>query len=447
MSSLWPSGGVEGRTGIEFQRHLYRGEINVLEFAAVGGSLAAAEAELATDGTAAIQAALEAAKPIANMGARVVIPTLSTRLPVKFSNLTMYAYTCLEGPFMSQGVLSRITGSTGPAIREKTSAEGNAAGASGLWIRNMLINGNGTAGDGVYLGWQVPNFQLNFNAGMSHVHVRNFASGKGMYLNCNGVQLGYLWSNSNLIGVQTAGAGSQYAGLWAEFNTQNDVVIGSFGDTFDYIQIESADVATEMLRVTGTQSNVKALYMTISGVAKRNLAVLASGALQNSFDDVTVSLHGGSATWDHTIYFEPWSNGTGALSRTHLIQTESAAPVIYYDLLNNTSTKVGAQGVTKTVQAIAFVSGSWQPNVATGEIKAVSINSSATQNILAPLNGVSGSELTFVFFNNTAGAVGTISWNAVFLPDGAFAAPAAGAHKAITFIDDGTNWIEKSRSG
>lgn len=61
----WPDGTTRGRSGVAFQEHLYRGVINVLEYAPGG------EAELAADGTAAIQAALEAAKPVGNIGSRV----------------------------------------------------------------------------------------------------------------------------------------------------------------------------------------------------------------------------------------------------------------------------------------------------------------------------------------------------------------------------------------
>src|SRR6476619_6969744 len=98
-----------------------------------------------TNDTAAIQAALDAAAVAgAANKSRVYLPAGTYMM----SNRLINASVILQGASMSVTKLKRITGSTGTALRERTSAEGNASGASGIWLRDFHIDGNATAGDG-----------------------------------------------------------------------------------------------------------------------------------------------------------------------------------------------------------------------------------------------------------------------------------------------------------
>ena len=131
---------------------------NVKDYGAVGDGV--------TNDTAAIQAALDAA---AVSGAANKIPVYLPAGTFMISNLLINANVILQGASMSVTKLKRITGSTGIALRERTSAEGNASGAGGIWLRDFHIDGNATAGDGFNIGNQVGGAQLNFLAGMENL--------------------------------------------------------------------------------------------------------------------------------------------------------------------------------------------------------------------------------------------------------------------------------------
>lgn len=57
--------------------------------------------------------------------------------------------------------------------------------------------------------------------------------------------------------------------------------------------------------------------------------------------------------------------------------------------------------------------------------------------IAKPLNLVPGREVWLDLRNGSGGALGAITWDAVFLRDGSFAAPAAGKGRIIGFYFDG----------
>jgi hypothetical protein len=65
--------------------------------------------------------------------------------------------------------------------------------------------------------------------------------------------------------------------------------------------------------------------------------------------------------------------------------------------------------------------------------------------IEAPRNPTSGQVITFTIKNASGGALGTITWDAVFkMP--AFTSPANGFNRSVTFAFDGTNWLQRYQS-
>jgi hypothetical protein len=64
----------------------------------------------------------------------------------------------------------------------------------------------------------------------------------------------------------------------------------------------------------------------------------------------------------------------------------------------------------------------------------------------APINMRYGQRLTIIIRNASGGALGAITWNAVFKM-AAFSAPANGFSASIDFIWNGTNWVEVARGG
>lgn len=57
-----------------------------------------------------------------------------------------------------------------------------------------------------------------------------------------------------------------------------------------------------------------------------------------------------------------------------------------------------------------------------------------------------GGIMTFDIYNNSGGAMGTITWVSAYKLAGAFTNPANGKHRTISFYSDGTNWIETNRA-
>jgi hypothetical protein len=259
-----------------------------------------------TDDTAALQAANDA---IAGLKGRIICPGGTTR----FSNLKLNAWTQLCGAGMGQvTIFKRIGGSVGTAIREKTAAEGNASGAGGIWIRDIYVDGNATAGNGIDLGNQVASNQLNFLSGLENVFVYNFTTGTGMIINQNAARCSYIWSNSNATGIITQGGGGFYSGVWAEGNTTLNMDVQSSDDTFSHVHIEQSGTgapATGLLKVTGAQNR----FFGISLVQTSNITqavYINAGAVRNAFYETMLNTNG--FTFSNVVYVNAWAFGTGA---------------------------------------------------------------------------------------------------------------------------------------
>lgn len=80
----------------------------------------------------------------------------------------------------------------------------------------------------------------------------------------------------------------------------------------------------------------------------------------------------------------------------------------------------------------------------------VVVNTAAALTVSAPTNppNAGRSQVLIVeFVNNSGGAMGAITWNAIFkVWGGAFATPAAGKSRIIAFVWNNANWIEQYRS-
>jgi hypothetical protein len=66
--------------------------------------------------------------------------------------------------------------------------------------------------------------------------------------------------------------------------------------------------------------------------------------------------------------------------------------------------------------------------------------------INAPLNPVRGQPITVRIHNTSGGALGALTWNAIFKMS-AWTQPANGFNRSITFEYNGTNWVQVSQTG
>lgn len=338
--TLWRDGSPTGRLGSVLEAKVRTAQtIYPEDFTAanIGGGSAA-------DATAAIQAALDTSSGAAPKTVFFGNP------PYNFSNLLLNAYTGLCGVRMSQTSLVRVAGSTGTAIRERTSAEGNGSGGTGIWLRDLQLSGNGTAGDGLVLGFSVPGVQLGSGSGLDNVFVRDFPGGKGMYLNQNAVKASYLWASANNIGIQTAGGANLYDGIWAEGNTTNELIMGGSWDTFSHIQIETH--ATQPVLINGYNNSVLGMYIALFADYTNPLISIdtVSGATLYVIN-VVPNAH----TYTNTLTHNIGSYASGAIDHIPAWAEASFSPAIFYNQNTARTYRVGgASSVITTTQAANY---------------------------------------------------------------------------------------------
>lgn len=76
----------------------------------------------------------------------------------------------------------------------------------------------------------------------------------------------------------------------------------------------------------------------------------------------------------------------------------------------------------------------------------VSASNNSNFTINAPTDPREGKELVVTIRNTSGGALGTLSFNAVFKVGASWTQPATGTSRSIQFLYDGTNWIETGRT-
>jgi hypothetical protein len=186
--------------------------------------------DTSSDDTAAVQACLDAAK-----GGTCLLSAASYSV----SNLRMGYLTALVGTGMRNTMLTRLGGSSGPMIREKTTGEGNPYGASGITIRDLAVVGNGTSGDGISLGNQTSGYQFTSRGVLERVESWGFPQGAGFNLNSNAESFYYLWSFNNQTGFYLHGGGAnQYYSLYAERNSGYQINVADPWNFFSGTQLE-----------------------------------------------------------------------------------------------------------------------------------------------------------------------------------------------------------------
>jgi hypothetical protein len=104
------------------------------------------------------------------------------------------------------------------------------------------------------------------------------------------------------------------------------------------------------------------------------------------------------------------------------------------------------RGHTHDVRNVLTYSASITPDVRKGKWATVTVTNGTAFVINAPLNPTAGQELGFTIRNTSGGAMGAITWNAIFKMS-AWTNPATANSRSIQFLYDGTNWVQVSQTG
>jgi hypothetical protein len=101
--------------------------------------------------------------------------------------------------------------------------------------------------------------------------------------------------------------------------------------------------------------------------------------------------------------------------------------------------------LTTGVQALTY-GPTVTPSPNRGGYCTLTVSDSRPFTIKAPTKAVPGTELTLEISNKAGSALGAITWDRAFRLAGAFRNPAAGKARTITFLYNGTHWVERSRA-
>jgi len=99
----------------------------------------------------------------------------------------------------------------------------------------------------------------------------------------------------------------------------------------------------------------------------------------------------------------------------------------------------------KRSSAAITYSASMTPDLTAADYQKIVVTNASAMTINAPINASDGAVLTLDVLNSSGGAMGAITFNAIYKLGGAFTNPANTKRRTISFCFDGTSWIEMSR--
>lgn len=126
---------------------------------------------------------------------------------------------------------------------------------------------------------------------------------------------------------------------------------------------------------------------------------------------------------------------------TYIGNAFSGQTVRTYNLLSNSNPIVQPLGVSTMTYAAAMT-----PDPTTSIKKKIVVTDGNPFTFSAPINPFPGGLLVLDIVNSSGGAMGTITWNAVYKMAGAFTNPASTKRRTISFMYDGTDWVETARN-
>lgn len=356
------------------------------------------------------------------------------------TNFTVFGKTMIEGGGPLTTSLIRSSSATGNFFREKTGAEGNASGATGVVMRNIGLYGNGSAGDGINFGNQ-GGASFNSLAYLSDILVRDFPTGTAVNLNANAIHCRDVWGFASLNGFKLTGGANHISGLWTEDNTGTQVIVQSPWNTFDHVQIEQHGSAPSgpLIDVTGgsaSENLFNGVYMDI-GTNLTQLIILRSGCSKNMFTHVRVNSN--AHTWTNTIYVDVWTSGTGMI--TPIMQfTDFANNSEAWDYDQSDNTQLIRSGAVIADYRFGLTDAATiAVDASKGRAYAVTLAGNRTMG--APTNPRTGQRISFEIIQDGTGGR-TLAWNAAFKHAWVDTGNTLSKRSTIDFRYNGANWVQ-----
>lgn len=158
-------------------------------------------------------------------------------------------------------------------------------------------------------------------------------------------------------------------------------------------------------------------------------------ALNRMYDD-----RGGSAMMRSGI--RELNNSTNA---TYVANRTTGSVSFDYELATASTSQLieGRRQATVTVSGATTVA----TDISVARLRKIDVTTTSAFTIGEPTNEFTSATLTYVIYNNSGGSLGTITWDPVFKLAGTWNSPADGVSKAISFVYDGTSWIETAGTG
>lgn len=198
----------------------------------------------------------------------------------------------------------------------------------------------------------------------------------------------------------------------------------------------------DVVKVNGCQK----CYVSIGGGAgNNNIFNIVSEGGPNFFEGVLdvgagKTFKTGAALNSQTTMIFTANGAGGQFSTVKLPSSTISSDTGYAPILPSSQKTLMAGGYGNLAYAASMT-----PDNTQGALLVITVTDANAMTINAP--GIAMGQLTFEIFNNTAGAMGAITWNAIYELAGAFTNPAAGKRRTITFQYDGIygKWIETGR--
>lgn len=380
----------------------------------------------------AIQAALDAAGSIT--GSHVIVPPNAVGWLIN-TPLNIPDGVTLRGVGPAGSRIFANDGFVGTAMVKNKLADGTQEFA---WVKDLELHARGVAAkcllfDTIFVNSGIDNV-LATNATSHGIHITTSVGAAGP------IFLRDVWTKQH--GGDLLRVENQMRGVWMQNITAEYPASGQ-----PSVRIISSGGTSQTHYILGLHLENFAIGVTGSGVLLDNVI----GALIE-----VINVAGTAATAYSDIV--KLQNACAGIEINRICGYSGLATNVVVDPDNSVTLATAGRGnflpgyrtpdfgpYPSQVQTLTY-SASISTDVERGTTAKITATNGTAFTINAPTNPRTGEELTYDITNSSGGAMGAITWNAVFKLAGAFTNPANTKRRTITFYYDGSSWVEKTRA-